>query len=342
MLCYRWETRHTVASLALVFVLATTGRAHSGDGRDVLTSWNDGPTRTAVVNFVTAATTEGDPGYIAPEARIAVFDMDGTLMPEKPLPGAVLPLVADVKTAVARHPELKQEPGVAALLAGDLKGLQALGQAGLAQIVAAAVDDRTADEVSVDMAREQRAAPNPRFGQPYTKLAYRPMVELLRYLEANGFQTWICSGSPVAYTRGMSQEVFGIPPERVIGSYLQTRFGERDGKTVLTYTGKVEHVTDREGKPPVIHLAIGKRPVFVGGNVGGIGDVAMMRYAMDRGGPSFALLVNHDDATREFAYAEKNGDSLAAATKYHFRVVSIRNDWKTVFDPSIKLQQPTP
>jgi phosphoserine phosphatase len=342
MLCYRWETRHTVASLALVFVLATTGRAHSGDGRDVLTSWNDGPTRTAVVNFVTAATTEGDPGYIAPEARIAVFDMDGTLMPEKPLPGAVLPLVADVKTAVARHPELKQEPGVAALLAGDLKGLQALGQAGLAQIVAAAVDDRTADEVSVDMAREQRAAPNPRFGQPYTKLAYRPMVELLRYLEANGFQTWICSGSPVAYTRGMSQEVFGIPPERVIGSYLQTRFGERDGKTVLTYTGKVEHVTDREGKPPVIHLAIGKRPVFVGGNVGGIGDVAMMRYAMDRGGPSFALLVNHDDATREFAYAEKNGDSLAAATKYHFRVVSIRNDWKTVFDPSIKPQQPNP
>lgn len=342
MLCYRWETRHTVASLALVFVLATTGRAHSGDGRDVLTSWNDGPTRTAVVNFVTAATTEGDPGYIAPEARIAVFDMDGTLMPEKPLPGAVLPLVADVKTAVARHPELKQEPGVAALLAGDLKGLQALGQAGLAQIVAAAVDDRTADEVSVDMAREQRAAPNPRFGQPYTKLAYRPMVELLRYLEANGFQTWICSGSPVAYTRGMSQEVFGIPPERVIGSYLQTRFGERDGKTVLTYTGKVEHVTDREGKPPVIHLAIGKRPVFVGGNVGGIGDVAMMRYAMDRGGPSFALLVNHDDATREFAYAEKNGDSLAAATKYHFRVVSIRNDWKTVFDPSIKPQQPSP
>jgi phosphoserine phosphatase len=294
------------------------------------------------VDFVTAATSEGDPGYIAPGARIAVFDMDGTLMPEKPLPGAVLPLVADVKAAVARHPELKQEPGVAALLAGDLKGLQALGQAGLAQIVAAAVDDRTADEVSVDMAREQRAAPNPRFGQPYTKLAYRPMVELLRYLEANGFQTWICSGSPVAYTRGMSQEVFGIPPERVIGSYLQTRFGERDGKTVLTYTGKVEHLTDREGKPPVIHLAIGKRPVFVGGNVGGIGDVAMMRYAMDRGGPSFALLVNHDDATREFAYAEKNGDSLAAATKYHFRVVSIRNDWKTVFDPSIKPQKPNP
>jgi phosphoserine phosphatase len=335
MLCYRWETRHTVATLALLFVLATTGRAHSDGAGDVLPSWNDGPTRTAVVDFVTAATKNGDPGYIAPEARVAVFDMDGTLLPEKPLPGALLPLVADVKTAVAKHPELKQQPGVAALLAGDLKGLQALGESGLAQIVAAAVDDRTADQVSADMAREERAAPNPHFGQSYTKLAYRPMVELLRYLEANGFQTWICSGSPVAYTRGMSQEVFGIPPERVIGSSLQTKFGERDGKTVLTYTGKVEHVTDREGKPPVIHLVIGRRPVFVGGNVGGVGDVAMMRYAMDRGGPSFALLVNHDDAAREFVYAEKNGDSLAAATLYHFRVVSIRNDWKNVFDPSV-------
>jgi len=300
MLCYRWETRHSVAVLGLLLILVTTGRAHSDTG-DVLPSWNDGPTRTAVIDFVTAASKVGDAGYIAPEARVAVFDMDGTLMTEKPLPGAVLPLVADVKTAVAKHPELKQQPGVAALLAGDLKGLQALGESGLAQIVAAAVDDRTADEVSVDMAHEERAAPNPHFGQPYTKLAYRPMVELLRYLEANGFQTWICSGSPVAYTRGMSQEIFGIPPERVIGSSLQTRFGERDGKTVLTYTGKIEHVTDREGKPPVIHLAIGRRPVFVGGNVGGVGDVAMMRYAMDRGGPSFALLVNHDDATREFA-----------------------------------------
>lgn len=341
MLCYRWEVRHTVATLAMLLVLATTGRAHSGAGPDALVSWNDGPTRTAIIDFVTAATTEGDPGYVAPASRVAVFDMDGTLMPEKPLPGAVLPLVADVKAAVAKHPELGQQPGVAALLSGDLKTLQVLGQAGLAQIVAAAVDGRTADEVSVDMAREQRAAPNPRFGQPYTRLAYRPMVELLRYLEANGFQTWICSGSPVAYTRGMSQEVFGIPPERVIGSALQTRFEERDGKTVLTYTGKIEHVVDREGKPPAIHLAIGRRPVFVGGNVGGVGDVAMMRYAMDRGGPSFALLVNHDDAAREFVYAEKNGDSLAAASRYHFRVVSIRNDWKSVFDPSVSPVSPT-
>lgn len=331
MVSYRWELRHTLATFALLFLLATNGVAQVNGGSDPLPSWNDDATKSAIVDFVTAAAREGDAGFIAPEARVAVFDMDGTLMPEKPLPGALLPLVADVKTAVGKHPELKQQPGVAALLAGDLKGLQALGETGLAQIVAAAVDGRTADEVSADMAREERVAPNAHFGKPYTQLAYRPMIELLRYLEANGFQTWICSGSPVAYTRGMSREVFGIPPERVIGSALATRFEERGGKTVLTYTGKVEHVVDREGKPPVIHLAIGRRPVFVGGNVGGVGDVAMMRYAMDRGGPSFALLVNHDDATREFAYAEKNGDSLAAAKRYHFRVVNMKTDWKTVF-----------
>jgi phosphoserine phosphatase len=342
MICYRWETRHTAATFALLLCLATSGRAHFVAGSDPLPSWNDDATKTAIVDFVTSAAKEGDSGYIAPEARVAVFDMDGTLMPEKPLPGAVLPLVADVKTAVGKHPELKQQPGVAALLAGDLKTLQSLGEAGLAQIVAAAIDGRTADDVSVDMAREERAAPNARYGQPYTKLAYRPMLELLRYLEANGFQTWICSGSPVAYTRGMSSEVFGIPPERVIGSSLATRFDERDGKVVLTYTGKIEHVTDREGKPPAIHLAIGRRPAFVGGNVGGVGDVAMMRYAMDRGGPSFALLVNHDDPVREFAYAEKNGDSLAAATRYHFRVVSMKNDWKTMFDPSVTPHSPAP
>ncbi len=153
MLCYRWELRHTIATFALLFLFITTGRAHVDGGSDALPSWKDGPTRTAVIDFVTAATRQGDPGYIAPEARVAVFDMDGTLMPEKPLPGALLPLVADVKTAVARHPELKQQPGVAALLTGDLKGLQALGESGLAQIVAAAIDGRTADEVSVDMAR---------------------------------------------------------------------------------------------------------------------------------------------------------------------------------------------
>jgi phosphoserine phosphatase len=344
MLGYRWEPRHTFVSVIVLVALATNGHAGTDAADGVLPSWNDGAARSAIIAFVTAATQQGGAGYIAPEARVAVFDMDGTLVTEKPVPGAVLPVLADVKAAVAKSPDLAKQPGVAALLSGDPRAVLAQGEAGLAQVVATAIDGRDTDQVAVDMAREERALPNARYRLPYPRLAYRPMLELLRYLEANGFQTWICSGSPLAYTRGMSQEVFGIPPERVMGSALQTRVEERDGRLVLAYTGRIEHVTDREGKPPVIQLALGRRPAFVAGNVGGIGDVAMMRYAMDRGGPAFALLVNHDDAGREFAYAEKGGESLAAAARYHFHVVSMKNDWVTIFDPTVRIpaQAPTP
>ncbi|UPG91343.1 haloacid dehalogenase-like hydrolase [Luteibacter aegosomaticola] len=342
MLTYRWEPRHTIATFVALVMLVNAGRAHVDPSSDPLPSWNDGATKTAIVAFVAGAASEGDAGYIAPVDRVAVFDMDGTLMPEKPLPGAVLPLAADVKGAVAKRPALANEPGVAAFLKGDIPALVALGQAGLAQVTAAAIDGRTTDEVADGMAREAHAAVNARWGTPYPRLAYRPMLELLRYLEANGFETWICSGSPIAYTRGIARDAFGIPPDRVIGSALATRVQEREGRVVLVYTGKVDQVVDREGKPPAIYRAIGRRPAFVGGNVGGVGDVSMMRYAMDRGGPAFALLVNHDDAAREFAYAEKGGESLAAAVRYHFHIASIRGDWNTVFDPSVNARPPTP
>jgi len=342
VLTYRWEPRHTIAAFVALVMLASAGRAHVGPASDPLPSWNDGPTKAAIMAFVSDAATEGGDRYVAPSDRLAVFDMDGTLMPEKPLPGAVLPLAEDVKAAVAKRPSLANEPGVAAFLKGDIAALQAQGEAGLAQVTAAAIDGRDTDEVAAGMAREVRTARNPRFGVPYVRLAYRPMLELLRYLEANGFETWICSGSPIAYTRAIARDAFGIPPDRVIGTALATHVEERGGRVVLAYTGKVEQVVDREGKPPAIWRAIGRRPVFVGGNVGGFGDISMMRYAMDRGGPSFALLVNHDDADREFAYAEKGGESLAAASRNHFRVASMRGDWKSVFDPSVNARPPTP
>jgi phosphoserine phosphatase len=342
MWSYHWERRHWIALIAaVVFVAAANHQGHAA-AADPLPSWHDGALKTAIVAFVGESARSGGDGFIAAPLRVAVFDMDGTLMVEKPLPGAVLPLVSEVRRAVAAHPQLGSQPAVAALLRGDVKALEALGEPGVVQIAAAAVDDRTVEEVTAETKREAEAIPNPRFDLPYTKLAYRPMIELLRYLEANGYQTWICSGSPVAYTRAFSREVFGIPPERVIGSYMVTRFTERNGRTVLTYTGAIEHINDREGKPPAIQLAIGGRPVFVGGNVGGVGDIAMMRYARDRDGPSFELLVNHDDATREFAYAERNGESLAAARQYGFHVVSIRDDWQTVFDPPVALKAPAP
>jgi phosphoglycolate phosphatase-like HAD superfamily hydrolase len=309
---------------------------------DPLSAWNDTATRQAIVAFVQKVTQPGGADFVPVEQRIAVFDMDGTLIVEKPLPGAVMPIVAEVKAAVKQHPELKNKPAIAALLAGNIPALQAAGEAGLNDIVAAATDGKTTDEAATDMQHLAETAKNPHYGKPYTQLGYEPMIELLAYLRANGFQTWIASGSPVAYTRAFSQQVFGIPPQQVIGSSLETRFAEKDQRAVLIYTGKIGHIDDKEGKPPAINLAIGMRPILVAGNVGGQGDIAMMRYSKDRAGPSLQLLINHDDAAREFAYAEKNHYSLDAAKQYGFTVVSIKNDWSNVFTTSSSGDAPSP
>jgi phosphoglycolate phosphatase-like HAD superfamily hydrolase len=309
---------------------------------DPLAAWNNTATKQAIITFVQKVTTPGGTDFIPVEQRIAVFDMDGTLMVEKPLPAAVMPIVAEVKAAVEQHPELKNKPAVAALLSGNIPALEATGQAGLNDVVSAATEGRTTDDVATDMQHLVATMKNQHYGKPYTQLGYEPMIELLGYLRANGFQTWIASGSPVAFTRAFSQQVFGIPPQQVIGSSLETRFAEKDHRAVLLYTGKIGHIDDREGKPPAINLAIGMRPVFVAGNVGGQGDIAMMRYSKDRVGPSFQLLINHDDATREFAYAEKNHYSLDAARQYGFTVASIKDDWSNVFTTSPSGDAPSP
>jgi phosphoglycolate phosphatase-like HAD superfamily hydrolase len=309
---------------------------------DPLPAWNDTATKQAIVAFVQKVTQPGGNDFVPVEQRIAVFDMDGTLIVEKPLPAAVMPIVAEVKAAVQRHPELKNKPAIAALLAGNIPALEAAGQAGLNDVVSAATQDRTAEDVAADMQHLAETVKNPHYSKPYTQLGYEPMIELLAYLRANGFQTWIASGSPVAFTRAFSQQVFGIPPQQVIGSSLETRFAEKDQRAVLIYTGKIAHIDDKEGKPPAINLAIGTRPIIVGGNVGGQGDIAMMRYSKDRAGPSLQLLINHDDAAREFAYAEKNHYSLDAAQRYGFTVVSIKNDWSNVFTTPPSGDAPSP
>jgi phosphoglycolate phosphatase-like HAD superfamily hydrolase len=307
------------------FLFAVLARAS-----DPLPSWNDTTPKHAIVAFVGKITQQGGAGFVPVEQRIAVFDMDGTLIPEKPVPAAVAPIVGDVKAAVAKDPALGEKPAIAALLKGDLAGVVAAGPAGQAEIIGAAIDGRTVEEVGADFRNAVGTAKDPKWHRTWPELGYQPMKELFAYLRANDFEIWICSGSPVLFTRQFSQSTFGVPPSRVIGSSLDTQLVERDGRTVLVYTNK-GHVNDKDGKPPAINLAIGQRPVFVGGNVGGFGDIAMMRWSKDRDGPSFQLLINHDDAAREFAYAEKDGGSLAAAAKYGFTVVNIASDWKTIF-----------
>jgi phosphoserine phosphatase len=317
-----------VATLAcgVAFLLVAVGARAA----DPLPSWNDTAPKHAIVAFVERITHERGTAFVPVDQRVAVFDMDGTLIPEKPMPAALAPIVGDIRASVAKHPEVGSKPAVAALLEGDVAGIAAAGQAGQADIIAAAIDGRTVEEVGADFAKAIGTIRDPKWHRTWPELGYQPMKELFAYLRANAFDIWICSGSPVLFTRQFSRASFGVPPDHVIGSRLETKLIERDGRTVLVYTDKV-YANDKDGKPPAINLAVGQRPVFVGGNVGGFGDIAMMRWSKDRDGPSFQLLINHDDAAREFAYVEKDGASLAAAAKYGFTVVNIAKDWSTIF-----------
>jgi phosphoglycolate phosphatase-like HAD superfamily hydrolase len=297
---------------------------------DPLPSWHNTPTKQAILEFVAKVTRAGGPDFAPVRERLTVFDMDGTLVPEKPIPLALIPVLADIKEAVAKKPWLGDRPAVAALLKGDEAALHDAGEQGINDLIAVATDGKTTEEIVQNVRPLMEKTTHQKFGVPYARVIYQPMLELLAHLEANGFTSWICSGSPVLITRELTEGMFGIPPERVMGSHAGTTLDERAGRTMLVFDGRVGHLNDREGKPVTINLALGTRPLFVGGNEGGRGDIAMMRWSKDRKGPSFQLLINHDDAEREFAYAEPDSYSLNAARTYGFHVVSIKRDWKTI------------
>jgi len=317
---------------AILFAMATSTVASVAQD-DPLPSWNDTATKSGIIAFVQKVTRSGTADFVPIEQRIAVFDMDGTLAPEKPYPAALVPVLEDIKAAVEKNPQLGQKPAVAALLKGDHAALSALGEAGITDLIAATTDGKTTEEIVRNVRASLASTRIEKLGVPYLRSAYRPMRELLSYLEANGFSVWICSGSPLLITREVATEMFGIPRERVMGSSARTVLEERGGKTVLVFKDAIEHYNDGDGKPMTINRAVGVRPIFVGGNEGGKGDIAMMRWSRDRLGPSFQILINHDDGEREFAYAEPDGYSLAAAAKYGFQVVSIKNDWKVIVAP---------
>lgn len=322
-----FRTMLAVCAIALViaFVSSTLVLAKSLD----LPSWNDTATTTAIEAFVARVTTEGGPDFVPVADRIAVFDMDGTLIVEKPMPAALAPIVGGIKEAVAKDPSIAERPTIAAFLKGDKQALAAAGEAGMVEIISTAVAGRTLDEAAADL-KKQLVGPD---GKLVGVKVYKPMLELIDYLEASGFEVWICSGSPVLFTRAFSETAFGIPAERVMGTTLETKFTEQGGKSELVIGDRIDHVNDKEGKPLTIYQNVGKRPLLVGGNVMSGGDIAMMRYSRDRDGPSLQLLINHDDAAREFAYTEPDNLSLGSAEKYGFHIVSMKDDWTTIFAP---------
>jgi phosphoglycolate phosphatase-like HAD superfamily hydrolase len=327
-----------VAALALTLSIDTTMAA--GSGADPLPSWNDGPAKQSIITFVKKVTTSGSPDFVAVPARIAVFDNDGTLWSEQPAPVQFYFVMDRLKALAPQHPEWRTKEPFASLLKGDVKGALAGGDHGLMELFMATHTGMTTDEF-VPMVKDWIAtAKHPATGRRFLDMTYQPMLEVLAYLRANGFKNFIVSGGGIEFMRPWAEQVYGIPPEQVVGSSIKTKFELRNGKPVLVRLPELNFNDDKGGKPVGINQHIGRRPIAAFGN--SVGDQQMLEYTQGGSGARFELLVLHDDAVREFAYGPARGlpdvrlGYFTPALEEHamkdgWTVVSMKNDWKCIF-----------
>ncbi|GBL57124.1 haloacid dehalogenase [Pseudomonas citronellolis] len=300
----------------------------------VLPSWNDGPSRQAIVKFVEAVTTEGGESYVAPAERIAVFDNDGTLWSEQPMYFEVLFALDEVKRMAPQHPEWKTQMPFKAVLEDDQKALAETGTRGLLEIVLATHTNMSAEAFAANTQRWLASARHPRSGRPYTEMVYQPMLELLGYLREHGFKTYIVSGGEVGFMRTFAEEVYGIPPEQVIGTTFATRFQDDEGALSIQRLPKLTHNDDGAGKPESIDAIIGRRPILAFGNSDG--DLQMLQWTTAGEGLRFAGLVRHTDAAREWAYDRQSqvgrlDKALDEATQKGWTVVDMAKEWKRIY-----------
>ena len=312
----------------------------AGHAPDPLPSWADGKAKQSIVAFVTRVTTPGSRDFVPVAQRIAVFDNDGTLWCEQPLPVQLYFVLDRVKALAPEHPEWQTTEPYASVLKGDLKGVAAGGERGLMELIMATHTGMTTDEFDRIVKDWIATARHPQTGKRYTDMVYQPMLEVLAYLRANGFKNFIVSGGGIEFMRAWAEQVYGIPPEQIVGSSVKTQFAMRDSQPVLIRLPELTFNDDRDGKPVGINQHIGRRPIAAFGN--SRGDQEMLEYTQGGGGARFMLLVLHDDATREYAYGPARGlpdaklgafppalDDLAK--RKGWTVVSMKNDWKQVF-----------
>jgi phosphoglycolate phosphatase-like HAD superfamily hydrolase len=324
-------TRLLAALTLMLFAMPVAAR-----GADPLPSWHDTGPKQAIMAYVGKVTAKG-PGYVAPAERIAVFDNDGALWPENPVPFQAAYAFDEIRRRAPAEPALAADPMVQALLAGDMTTLLAgKHHDGLMHIMALTHAGMTTDEFNAAVSAWMNTARHPKFGRPYDQLTYQPMQELLRYLRANGFKTFIVSGGGADFMRVWSERVYGIPPEQVVGSSTRSRFEMRDGRPVLVKTMDAVFVDDKDGKPVGIQQFIGRRPIAAFGNSDG--DKAMLEYVtIGNPHPSFGMIVRHTDAAREYQYdvnPKSSGtlvDALKEAPARGWTVVDMAADWRTVF-----------
>lgn len=305
---------------------------------DPLPSWNEGKTKESIVAFVKRVTENDSPEFVPPAERIATFDNDGTLWAEQPLYFQFLFAIDRVKAQAPEHPEWKGKEPYKSLLAGDMKGALADGERSLMEIMAVAHSNMTTEEFEPIVKSWLATAKHPTTGQPYTQMAYQPMIELLAYLRANGFKTFIVSGGGIDFMRAFAENVYGIPPEQVIGSTGKLKYELRDGKPVLVKLPALEFLDDKEGKPIAIQRIIGRRPIVAFGNSDG--DLQMLQWTCASNAARLCVYIHHTDAAREWAYDRTSSigrldKGLDEATATGWTVVDMKKDWKNIF-PSPK------
>jgi phosphoglycolate phosphatase-like HAD superfamily hydrolase len=328
------KTWKRVSHLAVLLFLAALAGVQPAAAQDALASWNDTAPKKAIETFVARVTKPGTPDLVPVAERIAVFDNDGTLWAEQPLYFQLLFALDRVKALAPQHPEWKEKEPFASLLKGDVKGILAGGEPALVQIVEATHAGMTTYEFDQTVRDWLAAAKHPKTGRPYTEMVYRPMLELLAYLRANGFKTFIVSGGGVDFMRVFSERVYGIPPEQVVGSTGKVKFDLRDGKPVLVKLPEIQFVDDKDGKRVGIHQFIGRRPIAAFGNSDG--DLQMLQWTAAGSGARFCLYVHHTDAEREWAYDRQSSigrldKGLDEANARGWTVVNMKDDWKRIF-----------
>jgi len=331
----RPNSKLSIKLLIIPFVvLAFALTAAIAGAQDLLPSWNDTASKKAIMTFVDKVTKEGSPDFVPIAERIAAFDNDGTLWAEQPMYFQLIFALDRVKAFAPKHPEWKDKEPFASLLRGDMKGVLAGGEKSIAEIMMVTHAGTTTEEFEKVVRDWITTAKHPKTGKLYTAMVYQPMLELLAYLRANGFKTYIVSGGGVEFMRPWTENIYGIPPEQVIGSSIKTKFDLRDGKPVLVRLPEINFVDDGPGKPVGIQMQIGRRPVAAFGNSDG--DLQMLQWTASGSGPRFGLLVHHTDAEREWAYDRRSSigklnKALDEAQVRGWTVVDMKKDWKMIY-----------
>jgi hypothetical protein len=318
--------------LWLLFLgLASVANAKNSDP---LPSWNNGAAKSAIIQFVQNVTKKGGEDFVPAAERIATFDNDGTLWTEHPMTVQMAFALERVRAEAPKHSEWKELEPFKSVLANDMKGVMASGEKGLVDMIVATHTGMSVEEFNQIANYWLTMSKDEKFKRPHTELVYQPMLELLNYLRANGFKTYIVSGGGVEFMRPWTEKVYGIPPEQVIGSSIKTKFEIVDDKPVLMRLPEIDFIDDKDGKPVGIQKFIGRRPIAAFGNSDG--DLQMLEWTTANNAPHFALIVHHTDAEREYAYDKdasfgRLDKALTEASQKGWTVVDMKNDWKRIF-----------